>query len=176
MPIVNQPIQSTLGEEILKALNLSGDDQFDNFQVIVAYVRKSGVSYLKKSCEAFKSRGGKINCVVGIDQKNSSIEGISELLSICTNLYIYHNELLTQTFHPKIYIFEKENTKSTVFIGSSNLTGGGLFTNYEVNFKSEFNLSNKEDREAFKGIKDIFAAKNELAAYLVISADRSSIK
>ena len=53
--------------------------------------------------------------VVGIDQKNSSIEGISELLSICTNLYIYHNELLTQTFHPKIYIFEKENTKSTVF-------------------------------------------------------------
>jgi hypothetical protein len=44
-----------------------------------------------------------------------------------------HNDLV---FHPKMYLFEtalSRNTKYTSIIGSSNLTGGGLTSNFEVN-------------------------------------------
>jgi HKD family nuclease len=44
-----------------------------------------------------------------------------------------HNDLV---FHPKMYLFEttlSRNTKYTSIIGSSNLTSGGLTSNFEVN-------------------------------------------
>ena len=35
------------------------------------------------------------------------------------------------TFHPKLYIIDGE-TASVIVVGSSNLTRGGLFANYEA--------------------------------------------
>lgn len=43
-------------------------------------------------------------------------------------------------YHPKVYLF-KENDSFTAFIGSSNLTDGGLEDNVELNYK----ITNQED-------------------------------
>lgn len=156
MGIINQPHKANLGDKLRELLSLQGEFSFDNFYVIVAYVKKSGVMQIKESVEFFRKNGGNIKVVAGIDQKNSSLEGISNLFEISDELYLYHSESLMQTFHPKLYILEKKDKKAIVFIGSNNMTGGGLFTNYEACYFIEFDLTLKKDKEDFFGVKEMF--------------------
>ena len=156
MAILNQPKGVKLGEKLKEILNLSDKDKFDNLYILVAYVKKSGVMQLKEHLEYFRINGGKIRCVAGIDQKNSSIEGLTTLFELTDELFLYHSEVITQTFHPKIYLFEKENDKAIAFIGSNNLTEGGLFTNYEACYSITFDLHLPKDKSEFLQIKEVF--------------------
>jgi hypothetical protein len=45
-----------------------------------------------------------------------------------------------RTFHPKIYLFEAQPERAEMILGSSNLTEGGTFTNYEANIHLVFDL------------------------------------
>jgi hypothetical protein len=48
---------------------------------------------------------------------------------------VFHKHHL-QTFHPKVYCFDTGGDppdKAMLLVGSSNLTGGGLFSNFEAN-------------------------------------------
>jgi HKD family nuclease len=49
-----------------------------------------------------------------------------------------------ESFHPKIYLFEASGKRADLFIGSSNMTGGVLYTNYESNIHLIFDLSGKD--------------------------------
>ena len=46
-----------------------------------------------------------------------------------------------ENFHPKLYIFEKNDEDITIIIGYSNLSEGGLSTNYEANIILTGNIS-----------------------------------
>ena len=46
----------------------------------------------------------------------------------------------TRRYHPKIYLFLKNNKPFAGIIGSSNLTAGGLSNNFEYNVKLRTNL------------------------------------
>jgi len=50
---------------------------------------------------------GKIKAIAGIDNRNSSKERLELLNENVDELYLYHNDVFHQTFHPKIYVFEK---------------------------------------------------------------------
>ncbi len=62
------------------------------------------------------------------------------LSQLTDELFIYHDEDESHSFHPKIYIFEKMGEKAKICIGSSNLTAGGLFTNYEADIELNLDL------------------------------------
>ena len=149
--IINQPSGIWLGEKIIETL--LGDD-FDNFYFIVAFAKKSGVSKIQHALRTFSDGGGNIEGVVGIDSKGTSIEGLQLLLELTDNLYIYHD--YDRSFHPKIYIFKKEGVGAKVWIGSSNLTNGGLFNNYEIDIELNFDLMDNGDIELFAQIEGIF--------------------
>jgi hypothetical protein len=78
-------------------------------------------------------------------------------VTLCDELYVYHNSRSEPkyTFHPKLYAFEKES-RAVVFVGSSNLTEGGLYTNYEVNSNFECNLNDRKQAREFRIVKRIF--------------------
>jgi hypothetical protein len=71
---------------------------------------------------------------------------------------VYNNESPNRTFHPKVYIFEKVGQRGLVFVGSSNLTAGGLYTNYEANIYSEYDLGNQAQADKFAAVKQMFEA------------------
>lgn len=119
-------------------------------------MKKNGVDLLKESINRFKATGGKVKAVVGIGQKNTSIQGLSNLLPLCDEAWIYHNESSTSTFHPKAYFFEKPDDKAAVFVGSNNLTGGGLFSNYEAGTYSEYDLKEPSQAGKFEKVKRMF--------------------
>ena len=152
--IISQPIDTNTEEEIIKLLN--PQEGYDFFYIIVAYVKKSGVERLRTALEGFRRNGGKVYASVGIGQKNTSVQGLESLLEVCDEAWVFHNESFSTTFHPKVYIFEKGSEKGTGIVGSSNLTKGGLSTNYEINYLIEFDLKDHHERDKFDELKKIF--------------------
>jgi HKD family nuclease len=156
LEILNQPHGSQLGDKLNELLEQNEKNKFETFFIVVAYVKRTGVAHLKKSLEKFRVTGGKVKAVVGIDQRNTSVQGLQLLQSLCDDIWVYHNECLGNTFHPKIYAFEKAGDKATVFVGSSNLTEGGLYANYEINSSSEYDLKDPEQAKAYSDFRRMF--------------------
>lgn len=69
----------------------------------------------------------------------------------------YYNEL--SGFHPKILLY-KLNQKSHLLVGSSNLSYGGLSSNYEVNYHTE--LTTVEYQYIIKWIYEIHSRSNSV--------------
>jgi len=126
MPIINQPFQGQLGTILINELSNS----YNGFTIFSAFAKNSGVLRLKPSMETFKANGGKITAFIGIDLDGTSYEALLNLFNLCDDLYVIHSENFSTTFHSKIYLLEN-STNVWCAIGSNNLTGGGLWTNFE---------------------------------------------
>ena len=129
---VNQPYDLQLGPNLIAEI---ASQNYDSLSFIVAYAKLSGVYRLEPSLQSFKSKGGKIKCVVGIDQKNTTFEALERLNTVADELYIFHSEIYSQTFHPKCYWLYSQN-ELWFAVGSNNLTAGGLFSNYEMSYSN----------------------------------------
>ena len=126
--IVNQPFDEQLGVQLINAMENNG---FNQLTIMVAYAKLSGVYRISPYLEKFRNNGGSIRCVVGIDQQNTTYDALRQLLKLANEVYIYHSESVSQTFHIKCYWLSGESV-CWCAIGSNNLTAGGLFSNYEL--------------------------------------------
>ncbi len=115
------------------------DDSFSNFYGISAFASPLGIKLLD-SIELAKKSYSAINLIVGVDQNGTSKEALEEILKLDVNSYVFYQKE-APIFHPKIYLFEgKENT--CLIIGSSNLTGNGLFCNFEISQRQQKRTNN----------------------------------
>ncbi|MBC8185006.1 phospholipase D family protein [candidate division KSB1 bacterium] len=129
--------EQPLGIEISNSLN---SNRYKNFKMAVAYAKNSGIGRLHNDFKNFTNNGGNIDAVIGIDQTITSYQALINLLTFTgQNLFIHHDKGPT-SFHPKLYYFGNVEIEK-VIIGSSNLTAGGLYLNYEVNVDINFNNS-----------------------------------
>lgn len=101
--------------------------------------------------------GAKIRVVVGVDMGGTSKEVLSELASWPCEVFVFKNKRSGITFHPKIYLVERMDS-AEIFVGSNNLTDGGLFGNYEGAAKVSYKLP--EDSA------ELDSAKNQLSKFL----------
>jgi HKD family nuclease len=109
-------------------------------RIAVAFLKKTGLDLVKKQLDYALSKKTNIEFIVGLDFKTTDYKALNELERIkqeyeTFNYYCFgdkadnYNSLV---FHPKIYLFNSKNKYISV-VGSSNFTGGGLSTNFEVN-------------------------------------------
>lgn len=126
MEVMNQPFTGQLGNRLIELLDSS---DFHTLDIAVAFAKNSGVLRIIDALERFRKRGGKVNVYVGVDLGGTSYEALTALLLHTDSLNVVHSEK-GQTFHPKIYQFVGKN-KGLMVVGSHNLTGGGLWTNFE---------------------------------------------
>jgi HKD family nuclease len=139
-----------LGDVLIDLLN-STSPIFDKITIISAFANYAGIQHLLPHLQSALSRNVDISFVIGIDHKSTSIEALTEILALGVETKIVHNNRPGHTFHPKIYLFESSNEKAELFIGSNNLTEGGLFTNYEAATHITFELP--EDEAEYHKIK-----------------------
>lgn len=130
--IVNQPHDKQLGIQLIEAIK---SNRFNQLTIMVAYAKLSGVYRISPYLEKFRNNGGSIRCVVGIDQQNTTYDALSQLLQLANEVYIFHSESVSQTFHIKCYWLSGKNI-CWYAIGSNNLTAGGLFSNYELSISN----------------------------------------
>lgn len=140
MQLINQPFTGQLGNHLIELLDSS---DYHTLNIAVAFAKNSGVLRIKDSLERFRERGGVVNAYVGIDLGVTSYEALSALLVCTDSLGVVHAEK-GQTFHTKIYQFLGEK-RGLIVVGSHNLTGGGLWTNFESSALIPIDKSSADD-------------------------------
>jgi HKD family nuclease len=156
MELMNQPFSGQLGDRLIELLSSS---DFHTLNIVVAFAKNSGVLRIKDALAQFRQRGGTVNVYVGVDLGGTSYEALTALLLHTDTLNVVHSER-GQTFHSKIYQFSGENNGFLV-VGSHNLTGGGLWTNFE---SSVHLLIDGEDSGEEKISKEVSEYLQKLAA------------
>lgn len=127
MILLNQPFNGQLGE-ILKDKMAT---PYNRLSILSAFAKNSGVLRLKPTLEQFRNSGGYIEAYIGVDAHGTSYEAVLNLFELCDELYIIHSESPATTFHSKVYMLSNDDQDKWIAIGSNNLTGGGLWTNFE---------------------------------------------
>lgn len=153
MRIVNQPYDDQLGNLLLDELESGG---YKNLVIMVAFAKLSGVLRLKSALEKFREDGGVITTFVGIDHDGTSFEALAVLFQLSDALYVVHTQSARQTFHPKVYELSNSKVRWTA-IGSNNLTGGGLWTNFETFVCHSREITVPEDGETGASLDALFA-------------------
>jgi HKD family nuclease len=134
--------------------NLS-DTKWILFRAAVAFVKSSGVKHIKAALQKFLAQGD-ARISAGIDHAGTSKEGLSELLEALGTKgegWVFHNEG-PYTLHPKIYLFENASS-AECFIGSGNLTEGGMYTNYEAFVHLRLDKSALDDQKTLARLQGI---------------------
>lgn len=166
MHLIHQPFKANLGDELKACLN----SDFTHFYFSVAYAKTSGTDQLLPFLDQFRLNGGNITGTVGIDQKNTTAEALIDLLDHTDSLYLFHNCSFSTTYHPKFYFFKNE-THAVLFVGSNNLTAGGLYTNYELSSKTVLDLSCPNDYSYCLEICNIINSYVDISSPFCIAAD-----
>lgn len=139
--------------------------------ILSAWAQESGIKHLAPVIEHIRSRGGKAEAILGVDQGIATSEGLTLALKTFDTVYLFHDG--ERTFHPKLYVIENAN-ESRLIVGSSNITQGGLFDNFEASAELDLDRSVTEDeriRTQARKYFDAFLAKGmpfrELNAALI---------
>jgi hypothetical protein len=142
MEFITQPFgEVRLGDFLLSHF---ADPEWTAFRAAIAFVKRSGTQFIRQPLRDFSGRG-QARISVGVDLFGTSREGLNDLLEATPGgqVFVYRNNG-PYTFHPKVYLFKSEH-RADVLVGSGNLTGGGLFTNYEASLAVSLDLGAPED-------------------------------
>lgn len=135
-------------------------DVWTSFRAAIAFAKRSGVKHIVKDLRTFAGRAT-VMISIGIDHCGTSAEAIDALLAAVQpngEVWLFHNEDSNNpTFHPKLYLFESA-ASAECFIGSGNLTEGGLFTNYEAFVHLSLDRKNAEDSALLGRIESLLDA------------------
>ncbi|UAN17745.1 phospholipase D family protein [Enterobacter asburiae] len=149
MELMNQPFTGQLGNRLIALLD---SPDYHTLNIVVAFAKNSGVLRIKDSLERFRKRGGIVNAYLGVDLGGTSYEALTALLLHTDSLNIIHSEK-AQTFHAKIYQFLGDNN-GLIVVGSHNLTGGGLWTNFESSVHIAIDRVNENEGEILSGLEN----------------------
>ena len=168
MEFINQPAPvNRLGDYLND--NLSAN--WTHFRAAVAFVKRSGTRHIAPALAAF-ARVGHVEIIAGIDHRGTSAEGLRDLLDAVHpegRIVVFHNRL-PFTFHPKVYLFRSPDA-ADVFIGSGNLTEGGLFTNYEAGFRLPLDLGDPKQAAILQSIEEVLDSWADLSTGTALVLD-----
>lgn len=138
---LGQPLSAgdQLGADLLSHLN-SG---YTQFRVLVAWAKSSGLARLDSAIRQFRQSGGQTEAIVGIDAQGGTWEGLEQAMDLFDHAYVFQDPG-SRTFHPKVYLLDS-TAKAAAWVGSNNLTSGGLFANYEATVSLHLDHNDKED-------------------------------
>lgn len=143
--------KNAVGHLLVKYLK---EKKFNSFTGFSAFASEAGIYGLSGHINSAKKNFKKLTVIVGIDQGGTSKEALEEILSLNIESYIFYQKE-NPIFHPKFYLFEGTNDVK-IILGSSNLTGTGLFTNIESSLLVEFNQTDKDGLALLSEIKTYY--------------------
>lgn len=117
----------------------------------VAWAKSSGLRRIRRALRRFRASGGKSVLIVGVDEGGATVEGLKDAMALVDQVTVFH-DTGGRTFHPKVFIVEGI-AKAYVLVGSSNLTAGGLFSNYEMSMEIRLNKSKPGDCKLLAELK-----------------------
>jgi HKD family nuclease len=125
----------------------------DDIRIAVAFVSIKGLALIEDSLKLAINSANSLEFLVGLDMNWTEPDALKMLY----NLSISNNKISCiclsslkpyYTYHPKLYLFNKNNKVKSI-IGSSNLTEGGLKKNIEANVVIESSIDDDMISDAY---------------------------
>lgn len=166
---INYPIGNIINQELQNA---------QSARIAIAFLKYSGIKVIEKSLDQCLKNNGSVEIIAGLDFKTTDPQSMHYLIQLQKSMpnlkfYCYGDKDVNKNnivFHPKIYLFQGKR-ETTGIVGSTNLTGGGLMTNFEANviFKESKPLYFSQLEAIYNSVKftdSIFSPDEEyLAGY-----------
>ena len=128
-------------------------EKAESVDMIVSFLKESGVKLIKDELEYIKNKGIKIRILTGNYlniTEPSALYLLKDILGDSADIRFYRDK--SRSFHPKAYIFEYENGEGEIYIGSSNLSKSALTSGIEWNYR----IDKKEKEDDYSFFKDKF--------------------
>lgn len=140
---LNQPKDVKIGEILVKKLK---DSSFSRIWLFAGFVKDSGLDCLLEGVQKARENGTVIECILGVDKKNTSKDMLLKLLNLGCKIRFHINDDDSK-LETRVYAFESDTSESYIYLTGAKLSEGGLKENlalvteikYSVNEKKEFN-------------------------------------
>lgn len=151
-----QIINQTPGKQsMLSKLKLDLQSTNHTLRVLVAYLSWNGLKMIYKELERFYDEGNNVKMIVGLSNDAKEIHVLRYLRERMPrgDFLVFNASNMDYIFHPKLFFFDNYDSLS-VYIGSSNLSSGGLYTNSECVVK--VTLNRIHDKKLITDFEDIW--------------------
>lgn len=119
----------------------------------MAFAKVGPLYRLQELLQAWRAAGKSASGIFGIDQCGTSVQALRFALDHLDG--VYYTQYRGHSFHPKVYWFKGEK-KAVAFIGSNNLTMGGMEINFEAAIELEFSLP--DEQAEFEQVRAMFTS------------------
>lgn len=153
LELVDQPFTTSMSEQLRELID---DDATRELYVASAWARQPGIALIEDELAALRGRlpADAVRGLFGIDLGGTTVEGLRAAIGCFGAVRVFHHPgKPTRSFHPKVYVAECEN-RAVAFIGSANLTRGGISGNFEAAVRIDADRSLETDRAFLKGLRE----------------------
>lgn len=130
------------------------DSDYTTFIGFSAFTKMSGINRIKKDLLIAKKNYSSIKFYLGIVERGTSMESLQFMIDNQIETWVFCTKKQIM-FHPKIYYFKGKHN-SRFLLGSSNLTGAGLFDNIEASTLFEYSNLDATGKKFTKQFEQYF--------------------
>ncbi len=127
--LTNAPGEPRIGHQIQSEIPSA-----DRIDVLMAFVRRSGIRPLLDALRRHVDEGGRLRVLTTIYTGSTEESALTELEKIGAKIRVSYDTAVTR-LHAKAWLFHRDSGYSTTYIGSSNLTHAAQISGLEWNVR-----------------------------------------
>lgn len=127
--LTNAPGEPRVGSQIVAEI-----DSADRIDVVMAFIRRSGLRPLAESLRRHCMRGGELRVLTTTYTGSTELAALEDLQRLGAAVKVSYDTTTTR-LHAKSWLFFRSSGFSTAYIGSSNLTHSAQVTGLEWNVR-----------------------------------------
>ncbi len=144
--LTNAPNEPRVGSQLIREI-----DSADRIDIIMAFVRKSGLNPFIDALTKHTDRGGSLRLLTTTYTGSTEQRALEMLETLGGEVRVSY-DLSSSRLHAKAWIFHRDTGFSTAFVGSSNMTHSAHYDGLEWNLR----LSGVRNPDAYRKMVSMF--------------------